>query len=99
MSDLIRREDVAEALYQAIRTTLTGTFTDSMSLAIVMANNLPSAEEPERKKGKWIEQDDGWGGTYYECSCCGEAFVLIDGTPADNLYNFCPSCGARLEWK
>lgn len=50
MSDLIKREDVAEALYQAIRTTLTGTFTDSMSLAIAMANNLPSAV-PERK---WI---------------------------------------------
>ena len=49
-SNLVRREDVAEALYEAIRTTLTGTFTDSMSLAIAMANNLPSAE-PERK---WI---------------------------------------------
>ena len=49
MSDLIRREDVAEALYQAIRTTLPGTFTDSMSLAIAMVNNLPSVE-PERKK-------------------------------------------------
>ena len=43
-SNLVRREDVAEALYEAIRTTLTGTFTDSMSLAIAMANNLPSAE-------------------------------------------------------
>ena len=50
MSDLIRREDVVEALYQAIRTTLIGTFTDSMSLAIAMANNLQSAE-PEPK---WI---------------------------------------------
>ena len=53
MSDLIRREDVVEALYQAIRTTLTGTFTDSMSLAIAMAKNIPSAE-PERKNGKRI---------------------------------------------
>ena len=44
MSDLIRREDVIEALYEAIRTELKGTFTDSMSLAIAMANNLPSAE-------------------------------------------------------
>lgn len=48
MSDLIKREDVVEALYQAIRTTLTGTFTDSMSLAIAMANNLPSVESEER---------------------------------------------------
>jgi len=50
MSDLIRREDVAEALYQAIRTKLIGTFTDSMSLAIAMANNLPSV----KLEMKWI---------------------------------------------
>lgn len=46
-SDLIRREDAVEALYQALRTTLAGTVTDSMSLAIAMANNLPSAEPDE----------------------------------------------------
>lgn len=53
-----------------------------------------SAEE--RKTGRWIEQDDGWDGTYYECSECKEAFTLIDGTPSDNLYNFCPNCGADM---
>lgn len=53
--------------------------------------------EPERKKGKWIEQDDGWDGVYYECSVCKEAFTLIDGTPSDNLYNYCPNCGAYMK--
>ena len=52
--------------------------------------SLPSAE----KTGKWIEQDDEWGGVYYECSVCKEAFTLIDGTPTDNLYNYCPNCGS-----
>lgn len=55
MSDLIKREDVAEALYQAIRTNLTGTFTNSMSLAIAMANNLPSVELEQ----KWIPVSEG----------------------------------------
>lgn len=55
---------------------------------------LPSAYVVERKRGKWIEIDDGWDGVYYECSCCKEPFVLIDGTPADNQYNFCPNCGS-----
>lgn len=55
---------------------------------------MPTIEE--RKTGKWIEQDDGWDGVYYECSCCKEAFTLIDGTPSDNLYNFCPNCGADM---
>lgn len=54
---------------------------------------LPSAE----RKGKWIECDDSWDGVYYECSECKEAFTLIDGTPSDNLYNFCPNCGSRNE--
>ena len=48
------------------------------------------------KTGKWIEHDDGWANVCYECSVCKEPFVLIDGTPADNLYNFCPNCGADM---
>ena len=45
--DLISRENVVEALYEAIRTDLRSTFTDSMSLAIAMAKNIPSAELKE----------------------------------------------------
>lgn len=57
-------------------------------------DTMPTIEP--QKKGKWIEQDDGWDGVYYECSECREAFTLIDGTPTDNLYNFCPNCGADM---
>lgn len=32
---------------------------------------------------------------YWETSC-GKAFVMIDGTPNENGYNFCPSCGKEL---
>ena len=93
MSDLIRREDVAEALYQAIRTTLTGTFTDSMSLAIAMANNLSSAE-PERKKGEWIKV--GHWGRSYKCNRCGN-HLDFDGVNAGRGdVNFCPNCGAEM---
>ena len=51
----------------------------------------------QRKKGKWIEQDDSWDGVYYECSACGEPWTTIDGTPWDNGMKFCPNCGARME--
>lgn len=64
------------------------------SKCITAVEDAPTIEE--RKTGKWIEQDDGWDGVYYECSCCKEAFTLIDGTPSDNLYNFCPNCGADM---
>ena len=49
------------------------------------------------QKGRWIEKEDFNGDTYYDCSECGESFCLMDGTPTDNLYNFCPNCGCRME--
>lgn len=54
---------------------------------------LPSAE---RKKGKWIEMDDGWDGEYFVCSECGCPWTLIEGSPEDNGMNFCPNCGAEM---
>lgn len=57
---------------------------------------MPTADVVEVVHGEWIEQDDAWDGVYYECSVCKEAFTLIDGTPTDNLYNFCPNCGADM---
>lgn len=104
MSDLIRKQDAIDALkkYEELESNnFTDTSPISMMTVATIANcieeiiNIPSAE-PERRKGKWIEQDDGWDGVYYECSCCKEAFTLLDGTPSDNLYNFCPNCGADL---
>ena len=28
---------------------------------------------------------------------CDTAFVMIDGTPTDNEYKFCPSCGKSIK--
>jgi predicted nucleic acid-binding Zn ribbon protein len=33
---------------------------------------------------------------YYECSVCKDAFVLMEGTPKENNYNYCPNCGADM---
>lgn len=49
------------------------------------------------KTGHWIERVDERGDVYYECSNCEEAFTFIEGTPADNLCNYCPKCGAEME--
>lgn len=53
-------------------------------------------KELKRKRGKWIEQEDGCGGYYYDCSVCKESWTTIDGTPWDNGMNFCPNCGAEM---
>ena len=50
----------------------------------------------EKPKGRWVEQEGYDGDSYYECSVCKDAFTLINGTPEDNNYNFCPNCGADL---
>lgn len=47
--------------------------------------------------GEWEEIEDDWNTeTIYKCSACKEEFVTIDGTPADNLWNYCPHCGAKM---
>lgn len=64
---------------------------------IDLIDNAPTVEE--RPQGEWIADtshrysDDE---DTFECSICKEPFTLISGTPKDNLYNFCPKCGARL---
>lgn len=45
--------------------------------------------------GEWIEEQD-YDETIYTCSNCHESFVTIEGTPADNLWNYCPNCGAYM---
>lgn len=52
--------------------------------------------QPQRMKGKRIEQEDYNLDTYYDCSVCGESWCTIDGTPWDNGMNFCPNCGADM---
>lgn len=48
------------------------------------------------RNGHWIE-NDGWDGdVYYECSVCKEAFCMMDGTPVENMYYYCPHCGAAM---
>lgn len=56
---------------------------------------LPSAQ-PEPKKGKWIvhpEVKNVYGGTYIECSQCGEKYVVQH--MEDEKY--CRNCGAKME--
>ena len=54
--------------------------------------NLPSVQS-EQKKGRWIFMKDceDWF-----CSNCKDIFMLLEGTPKDNDYNYCPNCGAKM---
>ena len=50
----------------------------------------------EPKSGKWTLYEDE-STNAWECSVCHEVIQLMEGTPQENNYNFCPNCGARLE--
>ena len=45
-------------------------------------------EQPERKKGKWIDKSGGIEDAWNYCSICGEQAI--------DLYDFCPNCGADM---
>ena len=60
----------------------------------IIANGLPYEERP---KGEWKTVEGIDGDEYYECSNCGEPWVLTAGTPKDNNMNFCPNCGAKMK--
>lgn len=49
------------------------------------------------RHGKWKQWDSYGFEDTYECTACGESFVLIEGTPVSNGYKYCPNCGARMD--
>lgn len=57
--------------------------------------SIPTAEVQPVRHGEWIEQEEPYVNTY-ECSNCKRWFVLEDGTPKENDYNYCPNCGANM---
>ena len=103
MKDLISRQAAIDALRTHERKALHKWFDNQLDIewnnAIDICcydiEDLPSAQ-PERKRGKWIEDDDGWDEVIWRCSECDAVFTLVDGTPKENEYYFCPHCGADM---
>ena len=51
----------------------------------------------EQKHGFWLYEEDCYGDPIYQCSNCGVYFILVEGTPEENEYDYCPSCGAKMD--
>ena len=83
MSDLISRQ----AAIDALETTSFDDYGDYMR-ARELIEGLPSAE-PEQKRGKWTHEDCHAMTYKYCCSNCNAHHRA--------MYNYCPSCGARME--
>lgn len=98
MNDLIRREEVIEAL--KLLTDEDDPYDEGYNLGLNTAilevkKYIPTAEP---KVGNWIEKDGMWcDDPTFRCSVCGEEIELIEGTPKSHGMNYCPNCGARME--
>ena len=91
--DLISRRTIKHAIYDVC---LRENNIDIFKKLLDRINELPSVTPQEPKTGQWIEKDGFDGDVYYDCSECGESWVTIEGTPWDNAWDYCPSCGARM---
>ena len=48
--------------------------------------------------GEWVDGlEFDHDESVYACSICNEPWVLTAGTPSENLMNYCPNCGAKME--
>ena len=61
-------------------------------------NQIPMIEAEPVKHAHWIpdERETGEGSNTYKCSACGEIQMLIEGTPNENGWKYCPNCGAKM---
>ena len=89
MSDLISRDKVIQSVKELF--SMGDSYSNELSI-IRMLYNLPSIDFNKNAKIKRYF----YGGTSFydidgECSECGKYL--------DALWEYCPSCGAKLEWE
>lgn len=95
-NDLISRSTVIEIL-QAKADMAVSTNAQMVYLnAARMVKIIPAVDAEPVRHGQWVEEEVYDGDVYYDCSACGESWVLLDGNPADNGMDYCPHCGARM---
>lgn len=52
---------------------------------------IPAADVAPVVHGWWVKRGCKW-----QCTHC-KVLMSIDGTPKENLLNYCPNCGAKME--
>ena len=73
-----------------------GTIQDAIKM-ISYHEYTPAADVAPVVHGRWEDSTDDWLGTdVYTCSKCRESYVLVEGTPKENLWHYCPNCGAQM---
>ncbi len=60
-------------------------------------NDIKDADAAEVKHGKWKIKRDDYDCEYMMCSCCKEEFYPVDADTVDTTFNYCPTCGAKMD--
>lgn len=94
MSDLISRKALLDTIKPMVGIWEEDTFYIDYKRVISIIESAPSSDSAQ-SKGEWITIEY-YGGVIYKCSECGHEFVLIEGTPEENEYQYCPYCGADM---
>lgn len=60
---------------------------------LLLIKGIPKADtERHAHWGIWDEDTNT-----YECSNCKNPFTLLEGTPKQNTYFYCPNCGCKMD--
>ena len=54
---------------------------------------LPTIEAEPVRHGRWVKRGNKW-----QCTHC-KILMNIDGTPEENLLNYCTYCGTKMDSK
>lgn len=50
-----------------------------------------AADVVKARHGRWVKRGCEW-----QCTNC-KVLMSIDGTPKENLLNYCPNCGVKMD--
>lgn len=61
-----------------------------------LEDKIESGTLIEEKSCVWEEWQDGNFGSVWNCSNCKEDFYFIESSVNENMYDYCPNCGAKI---
>ena len=97
MDEYIKRDGVLRKFNIDDMMNVNGTLI-SLQDARETISNFPASDVAPVVHGRWEVSTDEWFETdVYTCSKCREDYVLVEGTPKENLWHYCPNCGARMD--
>lgn len=96
MAEYIDREELLTHQYNASHSNWPQLA--EMVVGVEDIEDVPAADVAPVAHGWWEDSIDEWFGTdVYTCSKCRESYVLVEGTPKQNLWHYCPNCGAKMD--